>query len=52
VLARINGIRPRNLEDVGLLLDRVKGGEPAHFVLLRVKDHVATRVDMTLTLRK
>ena len=42
VLARINGIRPRNLEDVGLLLERVKPGEPAHFVLLRVKNNLAT----------
>jgi serine protease Do len=52
VLARINNIRPRDLDHVGMLLDRVKPGEPVHFVLLRVKDRVATRVDMTLTLQK
>ena len=29
-----------------MLLERVKPGEPIHFVLLRMKDHVATRVDI------
>jgi serine protease Do len=52
VLARINDIRPRNLEHVGLLLERIKPGEPARFVMLRMKDHVATRVDLTLTYGK
>ena len=52
VLARINNIRPRDLDHVGLLLDRVKLGEPVHFVLLRMKDRVATRVDMVLTIGK
>ena len=52
VLARINNIRPEDLDHVGFLLDRVKLGEPVHFVLLRMKEHVATRVDMVLTLGK
>jgi serine protease Do len=52
VLARINNIRPRDLDHVGFLLDRIKPGEPVHFVFLRVKDHVPTRVDMVLTLTK
>ncbi|MGA2032482.1 MAG: trypsin-like peptidase domain-containing protein [Thermoguttaceae bacterium] len=52
VLARINDIRPRNLDHVGLLLDRIKPHEPVHFVLLRMKDHVATRIDITVTLEK
>ena len=52
MLARINSIRPRDLDHVGLLLDRVKPGEPVHFVLLRMKDHVATRIDIVLTLTK
>ena len=39
---RINSIRPRDLDQVGLLLDAVKPGEPVHFVLLRMKDRVAT----------
>jgi serine protease Do len=52
VLARINNIRPRDLDHVGMLLDRVKPGEAVHFVLLRMKDNVATRVDMTLTLAR
>ena len=47
---------PRDLDHVGQLLDRVRPGEPVHFVLLRVvphgKDRVAVRVDMTLTLTK
>jgi S1-C subfamily serine protease len=52
VLARINSIRPRDLDQVGLLLDAVKPGEPVHFVLLRMKDRVATRIDIVLTLTK
>ena len=52
VLARINSIRPRDLDQVGLLLDAVKPGEPVHFVLLRMKDRVATRIDIMLTLTK
>jgi S1-C subfamily serine protease len=52
VLARINNIRPRDLDHIGLLLDRLKPGDTVHFVFLRMKDRVATRVDMTLTLSK
>ena len=52
VLARINDIRPRDLDQVGMLLDRVKPGEPIHLVLLRMKDHEASRVDIVLTLSK
>ncbi len=52
VLARINNIRPRDLDQVGLLLDRLKPGDTVHFVFLRMKDRVATRVNMTLTLGK
>jgi serine protease Do len=52
VLARINDIRPRDLDHVGQLLDRLKPGDTVHFVLLRMKDHVAMRVDLTLTLNK
>ena len=52
VLARINNIRPRDLDQVGMLLDRVKPGEQIHFVLLRMKDHEASRVDIVLTLAK
>ena len=35
VLARINNIRPRDLDHVGLLLDRLKPGDTVHFVFLR-----------------
>ena len=52
VLARINNIRPKDLDDVGLLLDRVKPGDPVHIVLVRLNDHVPVRVDMTLTVGK
>ena len=52
VLARINNIRPRDLDQVGMLLDRVKPGEQIHFVLLRMKDHEASRVDIVMTLAK
>jgi S1-C subfamily serine protease len=52
VLARINGIRPRDLDQVGLLLDRVKPGDPVHFVFVRVKNHQPTGLDMVLTIQK
>jgi len=49
VLARINYIRPRDIDHVGVLLDRIQPGQPAEMVLLRLKDNVATRVDLTVT---
>ncbi len=52
ILARINDIRPRDLDQVGMLLDRVKAGEPIHMVLLRMKDHEPERIDIVLTLSK
>ena len=52
VSARINNIRPRDLDQVGMLLDQVKPGGQIHFVLLRMKDHEASRVDIVMTLAK
>jgi len=51
VLARINHIRPRNLDHVGLLIERIKPGQVTKMVLLRLKDNAATRVDLTTTPR-
>ena len=49
VLARINDIRPRDLDHVGFLLERVKPHEPTRFVLVRLQHHIPTRVDMVMT---
>lgn len=46
VLARFNKIRPRDLDHVGLLVDRVQPGEPTTMVLLRKKGNVVTRIDL------
>jgi len=51
VLARINYIRPRDLDHVGLLIERIKPGQVTKMVLLRLKDDLATRVDLTTTPR-
>jgi serine protease Do len=52
VLARINGIRPRDLDHLGLILDRIEPGQQVPLVLLRRKDTTATRIDMNVTLPK
>jgi len=49
ILARINSFRPRDLDHVGLLLDRVKSGEAVRMVLLRRRENVVTRIDLTVT---
>lgn len=46
VLARIDQIRPRDLDHLGLLLDKVQSGQPVSLVLLRVQGNVATRIDL------
>jgi len=46
VLARIDGIRPQNLEDVGLILDRVKLGQSVNMVFLRRNGDLDTRIDL------
>jgi len=52
VLARINSIRPRDLDHVGLLLDRIPPGQKVNMVLLRRKEKTVTRVDLTVTTPK
>jgi serine protease Do len=51
VLARIGAIRPRDLDQVGFLLEKLRGGEFLQLVLLRRKDNLAIRVDMNILLR-
>jgi len=51
VLARINYIRPRDLDHVGLLIERIKPGQVTKMVLLRLKGNAATRIDLTTTPR-
>ena len=47
ILARVNDMRPRDMDHLGMLLDRLKVGDPIHFVFLRfnTKDRVATRIE-------
>lgn len=51
VLAQIDGIRPRDLDHAGLLLDRLKPRRTIRIVLLRLRGDVATRVDLSVTPR-
>lgn len=46
VLALIDGIRPRDLDHVGRILDHMKPGQIVNMVLLRRNGEIATRVDM------
>jgi S1-C subfamily serine protease len=47
VLARIDSIRPRDLDHVGLLLDRIPPKQKVVMVLLRKTGDTVTRVDLT-----
>ena len=47
VLARIDGIRPRDLDHVGRLLDRIPPKRQVVMVLLRKTGSTVTRVDLT-----
>ena len=47
VLARIDSIRPRDLDHVGLLLDRIPPEQKVVMVLLRRPGDTVTRVDLT-----
>ena len=47
VLARIDSIRPRDLDHVGLLLDRIPPRRQVVMVLLRRTGDTVTRVDLT-----
>jgi len=48
VLARIDSIRPRDLDHVGLLLDRIPPKRKVVMVLLRRTGDTVTRVDLTV----
>ena len=50
VLGRIAKSRPRDLDHLGLILEKLRPGEPVTMVLLRHKANRATRVDIKLTL--
>jgi serine protease Do len=52
VLARINKIRPRDLDHLGLILDRVEPSQKVSMVLLRRRDKTLTRIDIGITLPK
>ena len=49
VLGRIGKIRPRDMDHLGLLLERISPGEPVSMALLRTKDNLATRMDLNVT---
>lgn len=49
VLARIDSIRPRDLDDVALILDRIKPAQKIVLVFLRRTGDTVTRVDLTTT---
>jgi len=51
VLARIGQVHPRDLDHLGLLLERLETGHPVRVVLLRLKGNVGTRVDLTIPVR-
>jgi serine protease Do len=50
VLARIANIRPRDLDQLALILERMRPGQSVPLVLLRYHDSVASRIDINLTL--
>lgn len=49
ILAKIDSIRPRDIDDVGLLLDRLPPKKKTVLVLLRRTDKTVTRIDITMT---
>ena len=50
VLARIADIRPRDLDQLALILEKMRPGQSVPLVLLRYHDGVASRIDINLTL--
>jgi serine protease Do len=51
VLARLGKLRPRDLDHVGLLLERTPAGRPLPVVLLRVRGQTVTRIDLRMLAR-
>jgi len=52
VLASIDAIRPRDLDHLGLLLDRLKPGQRVPLVILRRQDDASTRIDVSFVVPK
>ena len=50
VLARIDSIRPRDLDQVAFLLENHPSGHAIQLVILRHKDNLSVRLDMNLVL--
>lgn len=49
VLARINDVRPDDLDHVGRLLAEAPPGQPLRLVFLRQRENTVTRMDVTVT---
>ena len=47
---RIADIRPRDLDQLALILEKMRSGQSVPLVLLRYRDSVASRIDINLTL--
>jgi len=52
VLARVDAIRPRDFDHLGLVLNRLKPGQRVPLVILRRKDDAATRIDVRFVVPK
>jgi serine protease Do len=52
VLARIGWIRPRDLDQAGLLLEKIPANQPVSLVFLRRAGNVGTRIDVNLVVPK
>jgi serine protease Do len=50
VLARVAGIRFKDLDQLALIVDKYKPGEMVPLVLLRLQNNLATRIDIRLVL--
>ena len=46
VLARVNRIRPRDFNHLGLILEKIPAGQRIPMVVLRHRDNLATRIDV------
>jgi len=52
VLARINHIRPRDFDHLGLILEKIEPGQQVPVVLLRRQNDTSTRIDMNYVVPK
>jgi serine protease Do len=51
VLARLAGVPAYDLDQVGLLVERIRARQPVPMVVLRVRENRATRIDMVVPAR-